>query len=41
LATVAGEGKRSYDLAPLKQAGVYIVTVDSPAAKVSQRISIY
>jgi hypothetical protein len=41
LASAEGEGSRSYSLAPLKNAGTYIVTVDSKTAKLSHRIQIY
>jgi type 1 glutamine amidotransferase len=41
LASVAGNGKRSYALAPFKKPGVYVVTLDSKTAKVSQRIAVY
>ncbi len=41
LASVAGQGKREYALAPFKQAGTYVVMVDSPVAHLSQRIAVY
>jgi type 1 glutamine amidotransferase len=41
LASVAGEGKRSYALAPFAKPGIYIVTVASKAAPISHRIAIY
>jgi type 1 glutamine amidotransferase len=41
LASAEGEGSRSYSLAPLKNAGTYIVTVDSKAAKLSHRLQVY
>ncbi|MDB5050940.1 MAG: hypothetical protein JWO30_4011 [Fibrobacteres bacterium] len=41
LASVSGNGKRSYALAPFKKPGIYVVTLDSKTAKVSQRIAVY
>ncbi len=41
LASVEGEGKGSYNLAPFTLPGSYIVTVSSTAAPISHRISVY
>jgi type 1 glutamine amidotransferase len=41
LASVNGEGKASYSLAPFKKTGVYIVTISGKTARISQRIQIF
>lgn len=41
LASVNGEGKGSYSLAPLKNRGNYFLTLASKSAKISQRLEIF